>query len=449
VAGLLVTARAEQDLDTGLRSRLLGWLPPGRSSRCFLAVFFVDSVGTGLFLAGSALFFTRAVGLTSTQVGLGLSLSGVAGLLCSVPLGRLADRFGSRRTLVVLYLWRGLGFLAYLLVDDFPTFVMVACLLGAGEWAVGPVVQAAVGAEEESDSRVRTMAAVNAVRNAGFMIGALLATIAITSDSADAYRGLVLANGASFFLAAVLLARIRLVRSRIPDQRAIARIVRVRDQRYLLLAALNGVLFLHTVLLSVGLPLWIATRTEAPGALVGVVVALNTVVAISLGVRLSRGVEGVSAAAARQHRAGWCLAACCVLVASSAGVSGTAASVLLLAAAVALTLGEVWQSLGGWGLSYALSPDAERSYYLAAYYLGEPCATIVGPALLTMGVMRAGSVGWLSLACLFAVTGVAVRAIAMRAGRPAEAPRERRAPASRLRRGRSQGTPLPVTGNGT
>jgi len=398
-------------------AKLLGWLPAGRTSRRLLAIFFIDSIGTGLFLAGSALFFTRALGLSTAQVGLGLSLSAVAGFLCSVPLGRLADRHGGRRTLVALYVWRGLGFVAYVLVDDLAGFLLVACLLGAGEWAVGPLVQALVGAAEEGESRVRTMAAMNAVRNAGFMLGALIATLAIASDNPDAYRALVVADAVSFFAAALLLTRISVGGTRPRTEPAAERRVRVRDPRYLMLAASNGVLSLHTVVLSVGLPLWIATRTQAPAAVVGVVVALNTALAITLGVRLSRGADGLRAGAARHNRAGWCLAACCALVVLSGELGSAGATVVLLAATVVLTLGELWQSMGGWGVSYALAPDDQRSTYLTIYYLGEPLASMAGPALLTMAVITAGSAGWLALACLFALAGLVVRTVA---GRPRE-----------------------------
>jgi hypothetical protein len=263
------------------------------------------------------------------------------------------------------------------------------------------------------------MAAMNAVRNAGFMLGALLATLAIASDNPDAYRALVVADAVSFFVAALLLTRISIGGTRSSAERAAERRVRVRvrDPRYLVLAASNGVLFLHTVVLSVGLPLWIATRTEAPAAVVGVVVALNTALAITLGVRLSRGGDGLRAGAARHNRAGWSLAACCALVALSGELGSAGATVMLLAATVVLTLGELWQSIGGWGVSYALAPEDQRNTYLTIYYLGEPLASMAGPALLTMAVITAGSAGWLALACLFALAGLVVRRIA---GRPRE-----------------------------
>jgi MFS family permease len=418
--------RADHGRSSKVAARLMTWVPPGRTSRRLLVLFMIDSVGTGLFLAGSALFFTRVMGLSVGQVGLGLSLSGVTGFVCAVPLGRLADRFGSRRLLVLLYLWRGLGFVAYAFIHDFLAFVVIACLLGAAEWAVGPLVRALVATVEPDDgSPVRTMAAMNAVRNVGFTVGALLATAAIASQDPTAYRALVVADAVSFLLAAGLLARLPLTVGPRAVPRTAERSVRVRDPIFLLLTTSNGVLYLHTAVLSVGLPLWISTRTDAPATMVGAVIALNTVLAVVLGLRLSGGSDGVVPAASRQHWAGWCLAACCVLVAVTGSVPSAPASALLLAAAVALTLGEVFQSLGSWGLSYALSPEEQRNYYLTVWNLGDTGATIVGPAVLTAGVLQAGAHGWLVLAGVFALVGMAVPLLARRAGRPSDRARGR------------------------
>src|SRR4051812_47633773 len=132
-----------------IRTRFRGWLPAGSASRRFLLISLVDSLGTGLFLASSALFFTRVIGVSAAQMGIALSLAGIAGFAFSVPVGRIADRVGSDRALIALNLARGAGFAAYLFVDDFAAFVVVACLLGIGERSSGPIVQAIVGAIEE------------------------------------------------------------------------------------------------------------------------------------------------------------------------------------------------------------------------------------------------------------------------------------------------------------
>jgi MFS family permease len=401
---------------------LTRWLPAGSAARRFLAILFIDASGTGLFLAGSAIFFTRTLGLSATVVGVGLSLSGVAGLLGLVPIGRLADRFGPRNTLIALNLWRGFGFMAYPFIHGSGSFMVLAFLIGIGEWAVPPIVQATVGAMETGNSPVQTMGTMAAVKNVGFTAGAVLATGVLALHNERYYSGLIVADALTFFLAAAMLMPLRIpARPMPPSPPPEGPGVRVLDLRFLLLTALNGVLYLHTTVLSVGLPLWIATRTKVPTVLVGVVIVVNTVLAILLQARLSRGSGDLRSSGVRQNWAGWCLAACCLLAAATQDRGGWTTIVLVVVAAATLTFGEMWQSAGAWGLSYALSPLRQRSYYLSVYNLGPTASGTIGPALITYGVVGKGAFGWIGLAAVFALAGTAVRLVA-RAGRPHNAP---------------------------
>nr|MDQ2958093.1 MFS transporter [Actinomycetota bacterium] len=394
---------------TSLLGRLHGWLPSGQASQWFIGVSFIDAIGTGLFLAGAPLFFTRELGLTTEQVGVGISLSGIAGLLGLVPVGRLADRLGGKRTLIALNLWRGVGFAVYPFVRGPDAFFVVAFLIGIAEWSVGPVVQAVVAAVEQGQSRVRTMAALGSVRNIGFTIGAVLATLVVAIGNTGNYVVLVLIDAGTFFITAGLLSRLSVATpTGARAGRPVRTGARLHDGRYLALTALNGLLYLHSVVLTVGLPLWIATRTSAPRAVVAAVVVVNTVIAIVLQVPLSKGSDDARQAARRQQWAGWSLAGCCVLVALTAHANPAVATGLVLAAALALTLGEIWQSVGAWGLSYAFAPPEQLGYYLSVYNLGLTGATVVGPVLVTFVVIRAGSLGWLGLAAAFGCTGLAV-----------------------------------------
>jgi hypothetical protein len=97
--------------------------------------------------------------------------------------------------------------------------------------------------------------------------------------------------------------------------------------------------------------------------------------------------------------------------------SAAVGTVLVLAAAVSLTVGEIWQSAGGWGLSYAYAPEDRRSAYLSVYNLGAAATSVVGPALLTWAVVNQEAPGWLGLAAAFVAVGAAVPAIVRR--RPA------------------------------
>lgn len=393
-------------------------MPPQTAARRLLVVSFIDSLGTGAFLTGSALFLTGDIGLTPAQAGFGLSLASAIGFICLVPIGWSSDRIGPYRALVALQFWRSAGFFAYPFVDGFGTFLVVACVVGVGEWAAPPIVQSLVGRLVPEASRVRTMSAMMMLRNIGYTIGAASAAWAIALGDGAVYRGLVFANAASFLVSGLVLLGMRSLAGDVPtgpaDDTPVAR-GRPPGPRFLALTALNGLLFLHAVLLTVGLPLWVVSGTSVPGWVIGAIVVTNTVFAVGLQLRLSRGVDGLRSGASRQRRAGLALAVCCGLIALAETTSPAVTVALALAATVALTLGEIYQSVGAWAVSYAMAPVESRGRYLSIYNLGATGAMILGPWLVTAVVLPAGYAGWLGLGLLLAVVGAIVPVIARRA----------------------------------
>jgi predicted MFS family arabinose efflux permease len=101
----------------------------------------------------------RFVGLTPSQLALGILLGGIVSLLTALAWGRLGDRIGPRRTLVVLSLWRAVGFAAFTQVHGFTGFVLVMCFLGVVDRASAPATQALVGDIAGPDDRVQTLSA--------------------------------------------------------------------------------------------------------------------------------------------------------------------------------------------------------------------------------------------------------------------------------------------------
>ena len=399
-----------------LRLPLGHLMPATKASRVLLLVALVDSVGTGLYLTGSVLFFVRTVGLSAVEVGAGMSVAGILGLLTMVPVASFSDRIGVRRTLIALQAWRGVWFALYAVVHSFPAFLVVSCMLGLANQAVPPINQAVVAAANEGPSRVRIMALTRAMRNVGFSLGAVAATGIIALNSTSWFRAIVVADGVSFIATAILLVRVRLLKTPEPARRDIWwRGLHPRnDPWFFPLAGLNGVLALHMTLLAVGLPLWITQHTRAPHWVVGTVVFTNTVLAVVCQVRASRGCDLAPAAARRARAAGLVLAVCCLLAAASGRLPGTLAAVGLLATAVTLTMGELWQSSSAWGLSYALAPAERQAAYISAFNLGLAAQTIVGPVLVTLLVVNHGWAGWTGLAVAFALTGAFIPAIVTR-----------------------------------
>ncbi len=130
----------------------------------------LSAFGEGAFLTGSAFYFTQIVGLSAAQVGLGLTIGGLAVFVGSVPLGRLADRVGTRRTWILGSALEALLFASWVLVEGFAAFVAVTIALDLAQtWA-----RAGRNAYRfevfPRETRVRSLAYMRASRNVGYTL---------------------------------------------------------------------------------------------------------------------------------------------------------------------------------------------------------------------------------------------------------------------------------------
>ena len=85
-------------------------LPEPGPRRVYAIATLVNTFGFGLVVTSLVLYLTRVVHLGSLQVGLGLTISGLIGLVAGVPVGALADRHGPRMVVRVTLLLLGAFF---------------------------------------------------------------------------------------------------------------------------------------------------------------------------------------------------------------------------------------------------------------------------------------------------------------------------------------------------
>ncbi|MFI5837822.1 MFS transporter [Micromonospora sp. NPDC051300] len=400
--------------------------PPGPLRTLALATL-ANTVGTGLWLAGGALYLTRDVGLSPASVGAGLTVAGLVGLTASVPLGGLADRWDPRTLRAVLQVAQALAAAAYLLVDSLATFLVVAvpeALLVAGNLAVRAALVAAVGGPT---GRVHAFATLRAVANLGISVGTALAGFALAVDAHPAYQVLVVGNAVTYLVSAALLLRLPAQAPGGAPRRAggvTRRVGPLRDGRFLAVSGASAVLGTHVTVLVLVVPLWTVGRAGAPPPVVSAVLLANTVLTVPLAVRLSRGADTAAPAAAKLRRAGLVLAAATPLYAVTAGLPVLPAVVLLLTATVVWTVGDLWHGAAGAGLAYDLAPPGAIGAYQGADGLLAGLAQALGRGPLTLLVLGGGVAGWLVLGGLYAVVGLAAPTLARSAvaSRPVAAP---------------------------
>lgn len=390
------------------RTMLTSRLPRTRAGRSFAVIVLFDSVGTGLYLAGATIFFVKVVGLTAAQVGVGLAVAGAAGLCAAVPLGALADRIGARRLLIIVQLWRAVWFAVLAFTHGPLGFIAVSACLGVVERAVSPVSQAVVAVAVPEADRTQTMAAMRSVRNAGFSAGAAVAAPLLATHSLLAYRSIMIGDALSFVVASVLLVTLSVEHRPGPVKRGpLAFLSGFKDWRYLRLAGLNGVLTLHTTVLTVAMPLWAVQVAGTPTTAVPLLIVLNTLMAVVLQVPFAKGSETREGAERAMCLAGASLAGCFAAMALAWHAAAPVAVACMTAAVILLTLGELWQSAGGWELSHRYAAHDRKAEYLAIFSLGLGVQEVVGPPL-AVAAMALGRSGWILLAVVVVAASLAV-----------------------------------------
>jgi MFS family permease len=396
-----------------MSSRLGQMLPPAGAPRDLAMAQLANSVGDGAFVVTSALFFTRVVGLSTAEVGLGLTIAWLVGFLTGVPLGNLADRRGARGTAVLLALMTASGVGAFLFVRSFAGFLIAAVVYACSQTGLTAARQALLAGLVQPAERTRIRAFLQSTVNAGLAVGALLGGIALRFDTEAAYLTVFAIDAVSFLIAAALIRRVPSISTtvRVTGE---PRLAVLHDRPYAVLALLNAIMLLFMPLISLVGPLWIVTRTSAPSWVVASLMIVNTLGVTFFQVHIAKRVKDLRTAARSVRYAGLAmLAACGVFATTAAHLSPALTAVVLVIAAALLTLGEMKLASGAWEISFGLAPADKQGQYQGFFGTGPAIARMLGPALLTTVILGWGPIGWIVIGALFlgtsCATGPAVR----------------------------------------
>lgn len=393
-------------------------VPSGRDARILGALHFADAMGKGVFLSGSAVYFISVKGFSAAQVGIGFSIAGAMGFVASLALGVVADRLGAVRLLFAMLGLQAFGFLMYPLVDNVYFFYVLIAAIGFVEYGGGPAFGSIVGSLFEPENRVRVRAVLRSLFNVGFSAGSGLTALAILGGD-TMVRALPPVTSVLLLLSAVLTLRLPAIKV-LPRDR-VRLFGAIRDMRFMRVVALSAPLALHGSAVLVALPLWIVTRTEAPHALVPILLVANTILVVLFQVKASQGAESVPGAARVARRAGLWLAAGCIIVAFAGNLNSVAATVLICLSMVFLTLAELQQAASAWGLAHGLAPANAQAEYLGAFNLHTVTQNVFGPAILVAAVGWAASWGWVLVAVVAVLAALLIPAAAAEAMRVKDA----------------------------
>lgn len=392
-----------------------------RGGAVLIGALVIDSLGNGLFLPLSLVFFLR---LTTVPLGtLGVLASAATAVTLPVPVwtGTLADRFGALPLVVGAQLLQAAGYLAFGQVKSPAGIFAVSALVAVGVrvfWsaiftALADYADAAPG-ERPRDS---WFALANTARTAGLAAGGLAAGAVVADGRTVAYLGIAYGAAASFTAAAALIGLfVRAPRARDggpggpggPSGGGYRGML--ADRPFLGLIAVNAVFAMSSMMLPLGLPAFALRGLHLPGWLTALVLAGNAITISALGPSVTRRVRRYRRtrilAAAAGAWAAWSLLFAVLVPGHPLWVIP-----LLIGATLLFTLADVLHAPASAALAAAVAPEPVRGRYLAVFQYSFMLAGVVAPVFFTSLFSVGRSVPWAVFALVCGAGGLAVLAL--------------------------------------
>jgi MFS family permease len=386
-------------------------VPESRPQRIYLLTTLINTYGIGLILTAMTLYAIKVVHLTAARAGLALTIAGLVGLLAAMPMGALADRRGPRgisRLAMLLMAASAVGFVLF--ARDFGTYLIVATVQGAALSAsvtADVTLLRRVGGEEATTFRSQTQA----VFNLGVSLGVATCGVAIQLNTVNAYRALFLGQALTSLIGVAIVGRLPKFEP-LPGAHEESVVAALKDRPFLAYAVLSGAMYMQYFVLTLLLPVWVVYHTHAPRWSVSAFVIVNTVLVVLFQVRIGKTVQTIKRGGAAIRRAGVIFLVSCSAMGLAAGIPAWAALLLLGAAVVLHTYGELWHSSGTFALDFGLAPEHAQGQYQALVGMGNGAGQALSPFVLIGLVLAGGRLGFVLLGAWFALLGLAAPAVA-------------------------------------
>src|SRR3954453_14911139 len=398
-------------------SRLRSWLrrliPPTPLSQRLATQSLLFATAEGTFLTGSAVFFTQVVGLRAAQVGLGLTVAGVASFLVAYPAGKLTDRIGPKRMWSVGALVGALMFAAWPFIGSFAGYLAMVVCFEIVENAASAGRNAYILDVMPEDERVATQAYMYSALNVGFTLGAIIGGVSLAFDNLTIIRWTPLFAAALMTLNAWWIHRLPQaphdlrvasgeIRERVPGPGPL------RNPGWVLVTFFNGTLWTNQVLLNIVIPLWLVEATDAPHVLLAWLFGTNTVLCIFLPAYTSKGVRNLHDAMRYVWISTAFFVGSCLITMVTHSTSGLLTVLLVWLGHVTVTGAELFVSGASWSFQAELMDPRRRGEYQGVADVSRTLGSMWAPALYTFLAMSWGAQGWLVVAAIVVVASAAI-----------------------------------------
>ncbi|MFE2674948.1 MFS transporter [Streptomyces hygroscopicus] len=385
----------------------------------FVTANVIDSLGNGLVMAFTVVFFVKTTSLSLVAVGAALTVGQLLALPVPPVIGLLMDRYGPR-IVVAAGNWISVaGFIGFLFSHAAWHIVLwqFVVQLGSNAFWMGNsplIVLVARGVE-----RARWFGFVRALRNVGVGFGGAASAAALSIGTVTGLRAVMAVNVVSFAVAGWLVITFRGAdpseaagagpaepkpaepeqASETTGRRAGGYRTVLKDTRYLRLVGASISFVFASTVVSVLLAVYVADNLAVGAWIVGVLVVLNTVMVALFQTLASRWIEARGPATVLVLALLLNAAAFAVFGALLA-LPGWAVIAGLLVAMVLYTVAEILSSPPTSELSVVMAPEHLRGRYLGVYQMSWSVGGALAPALLTALLEGGAALPWVFLTAI-------------------------------------------------
>ena len=373
-----------------MQNPLRQWLPKlDRRIWLLAAGRLLSQIGIGFVLFYAPIFFVNEVGLSATQVGLGVGSEALSGLVGRFLGGSMTDapRWGRRKTLLLSALISALADVVFLVSSNFPVFVLGNVLMGFGVGLYWPATESVVADITPADDRNESYAVVRLADSIGLGVGVILGGVLISTT--QQYRLLFAVDGISF-LAFFGLIYVAIAETR-PDQDSDRSFlqgwnVALRDALLLIYVAVNVLFTSYIAQIQSTLPVYVnkfvptPTGPGLPEAAISVLFTGHVILAALVQLPIARRLKPLS------HPQGLMVSACCwglgftLVWATGIGILRPASLGIGLALAVMALALTAYTPIAA-AFVVMLAPEALRGVYLSVNSMCWAIGYMIGPPI--------------------------------------------------------------------
>lgn len=150
-----------------------------RFQRAALTATGIDSLGTGSYVSAAVVLFTQHLSVNPAAVGFGLTLSAISGMLASLPISALADRWGNLRVFTCSYILRALGTLVWVFISGDAQYLAYSLLFGVIDRSAASLTRSLMVAPLSKEDSIRLIGLTALPANIGYGLGAGLSALVL------------------------------------------------------------------------------------------------------------------------------------------------------------------------------------------------------------------------------------------------------------------------------